>query len=576
MSGYNEVIDTLKEIRRFLTNKLNPQLMASVQSTMDLIQARLGDPNIPVVVGELRTTLEKIDAEHLIENLSGMATEINRVIKELDPATVKDISDNLKDLLRAANKAQLVDEVSKVLHTINSVTDFIASVSELIDSNNYIVYGLTGAVMGAALAKALHAFMANKHDQKLQKSIDQLVSISAQQLTVGIQELRAIAVGIIIDFEFREQKNPNWVPSARIIKEKEYYSKVMDALEPLDPKDLKFMQEAQEYGLKLLRAMHNLETEPMVDYLNRINHNMNNAESELVDYVISAPQYRWRKLERPVFFRSPIYYNQIVRQYGEKNIQPIMSGLAKQFADNGGNNLYYSLANSYEDSAAIFSECVKAVFNVTPMDNNDAQEHQDIQENNEANVWDVHVKQLVEYYHLESQGAQQYIADEWNKIQWKYTTPELTPEILNTIRIRAYFAFCHKTSFYLCFPYNSPREIGNGLLDIPMGVAQTILHPIKSIENTLRLFTIDGISNAAKNLVTRAGNHPMRFVTTAVASSAASYGTYKCFHPTKISHQATNLSKHVHHHSSIGMFKVKIPHIPNNMPVAETNPAPTL
>ncbi len=514
MSGYTEIVNTLKEIRTFLQQRLTPELMHSLQVALNNINNLLSDPNLQA---NLRSSLEgmarllrSLNEQNVAGEIANTAKKIQEILGKIDPAAVANIIKTLDNLLSSAEKANLIENIVKALNSVSSLQDLVTITKDLVLPVKFCMYGITGATIGLAFTFAIQAFLKNKNDQKLQRSIDQLVSINMQILNVQIEQLRTQSQSFLAQLSHMEQQGSVLDEQARRAKEEKL--RLLAILSPMDSCDLEMTEHMKRFCNKMLTQLYQAEidNESMNDYLGRIGEH--SSLNELVDYVAYSAQIQkiWGKT-KPELSREQYNYKMVQKLYDTKVIDKIMDDLTNQLATHGGYDLYVELANSYEDGTYELAEVLKTIMLSQPEDDDFPRRHSEP------------AKRLWHYY--AGTNALEFITTAWNNINWRQkgfgSSPLLTPVIIDVIKKRACLEFCHKTVPYLCFPYNMPRETFNGIVDIPVGIWQIVRHPRDSFVNIGKtFFTPSGLRNLGASIYA----HPLRFLTTQGVTAGVATG----------------------------------------------------
>lgn len=525
MSTLSAIERAVREVQSFLHYKLSDQLINSVQNTLNIIQTTLGDPhvqaNIKVALEELKALLKEAEKAKIIEEISTLLRRASEILQEVDPNTIQNIITTINKLVSEAANVNVIQNITKALNSVASLQELVKFANELILPAKCLLYGTTGAMLGIVLKQVIQAYFQNKKDKKLQESIDKLVAINMQQLIVQIQQLRIQAGGFVLSADLAEHENPDFSMRQELRNLREENIIMLHVLLPIDINETELMQKVQVLFSEVLNKLYKLELndEEVSVYLNRIGSNMTSWDA-LIDYVTYYPQLPLFQKDRPRLPRDDLNYQQVKKRYGAVRIEPIMKGLIKNIIENGGEELFYKLANTFEDAAYCFAECLKQI------------SQKDIDFTFSETEWKNGAQKMLHYYHK----ANEYIDIQWEQTTWddEYShieKPLLTEQAQDIIRARAYIEFCRQTAPYLCFPRNVPREIYNGVIDLPFGLYHTVRHPLQTAINLgTTFFTVDGW----KNTGSRVYFHPIRFFTTQAVAAGVSIGASHILHQAAV------------------------------------------
>ncbi len=529
--GIHELARQIEALRLMLESKFSAEFMGKINATLDLILKTLGDPQLQeqakAALANINAILNSINQSNLIEKAAELTTKIsnfvdniNKILGEIDPKVIANIVNNLNGFLDKLNEVKFIENISSALQGIGSFKQLVAVVADLSTPAKILMYGLTGAQIGVMLTGLLETLLTNKADSELK----QLITVNKQQLSIQIAQLELTAT----DFLANREKNLHAYPELRysdlLERKAVYYKKIVENSLEWNDSSLLCMQKAQEVGEELFVQMYQpmLDNEDITRYLDRIGKTVSNWGG-LVEYTTYHSQWALGKLNKPTMSRDELSYSMVQRLYG-KVVDSIMLGLVTKIGENGGNDLYYTLVNSFENAAFQFHETMRQI------------PQEKLGFTFPESPWSVNANQLTKYYHDETplriyksqNNARWYIKVEWDCFDWEQqgisNPPELKPEVAEIIRARAYIEFCKQASPYFFAPYNMPREILNGVIDLPVGVWNVVRHPINTVTSIAwNFFTPAGWYSMGSNL----WNHPTRMLTTsATTAGVATAGAF--------------------------------------------------
>lgn len=536
MSDLSVIRDTMKEIKHFLHDNLTPEFLGSIRNAADNINALLRDPGLQTdiknALHEVNALLTKANQNNIVEKISEIMLDVQKILKAVDPNAVSSIINTIKSLLDAADKAKLVDNVIKALDGVKSLSGLVDVANSLALPAKFLMYGTTGALLGMALTQGIRAFLSRNNDRQLQESIDHLVAINTQQLSVMIEQLRTMAATYLLQYEIATRSNPTTDLSPLIQKQAEESRRLLIVLYPMSPEKMELFGRTQVYAERLMKTFyqkpeHNKES--VAQYLNRI------GEDNNYDALIKFVMHKQKTIsisaaEKPVLTRNEMNYELIRRLYGEELIDSIMKKLVAKFSANGGEALFYSVAKNTIDVVTEFSECMKLIFQsprngISPFHNT---------------AWAHDATQLFDFYY-QTTGAEAFIANEWQKSRWDHlfqnVAPDLTHEITSLIQKRALIELCYQFAPYFYAPYNIPQEtkdmilelgataasIGGSIIAIPRAVPAAICAAPAAIRNApsavWNAMSFENVKNAAISVKEAGINtarfayyHPIKFV----------------------------------------------------------------
>lgn len=539
MSTLSEISKAIQEIRQLLKKSLTPEFFNSVKTACDAISKILNDPNISQnvkgILTEFNKLLKEANDRGLVDEVVRLTEEVQKKLCELDMAAFNNTLRDIADLLEQAKNAQLIDHIVDALKAAQSIGDFVELAKTFMDGpigSALIKYGPCAPIVGIALKLALSNFQGKKSNSEiveLLKENNRLLSIGTLR---GIQSLLEVKYASYEDkklklahgtYDFDPEFRKKMIEK---MNHDDFFIKTVPLIDQEKVSELSVIQNKLEELLKKF-AEPEIKNENLEHYLGYIGKGYEQYWNELLNYLVYFHQtLRLEKLNKPELSRHERNYDSICRLYGKKEVHAIMKGLTKNFSINGGDSLYYELANSLEDSPGVFLILTQylSLYKNVP----------------DQNQLPKPIVQLQTYYH---DKAEQFIEEEWKKIEWpighEHLNLELDKTMIDIIRARAFAEFCQNTSRYFFGLYPVPRELYNGVLDFPRGIWHTIRHPINTIKGFGSLFTTDGWTNIGRSI----WHHPIRVLTPAVISGGCSYGVG---HLPGVLAPTTQATAHIH------------------------------
>ncbi len=310
---------------------------------------------------------------------------------------------------------------------------------------------------------------------------------------------------------------PEWLNQMR--RERDHARLIVKAIPLISQSSLNNLNVLSDRLEKLLSHFvePEIKNENLQDILGNVGASYQRYMEPLLTYVVYSSQTRlYSKPVKPELSRYERNYNGISNYYGKEKIDSIMIKLTNEFVNEGGNDLYYALANSFENAPRVFIEWAIYISWPKEMQLN-PEGHQKLPE---------YIQTMSAYFH---QGAEESILKEWSSIKWPIGLEYLAKELeakdadsqitIDIIKARAFAEFCHKTASYYFGYHYVARDIGKGLLDIPSGLFNTFAHPIQTFIGVGRLFTLNGWSSIGIS----AWNRPWRLAASITPMVAGGY-----------------------------------------------------
>ena len=531
MTTQSEISKAIKEIKHFLQNSLTPEFFISIKSTSATIAELLEDPSIDIdtasSLASLSTRLKEASKQgHVADSLDLMA-EIQKKLSEVDSPLVNRLLESIKLLLEEAKEAQLIEHFVTAMEAAKSIGEFF-DMSEKFGEIAIDVLGDYGVYV-PIIGKVLHQIASIYQEDEAKNVARQNKEFSAFNLLVNLQMLRGMH---LTDYE-RITLNINAGAYGidtpflhQMTEERDYASRALQASPRMKIETLNILQLLNGKLEKLLShfVVPEIKNESLHDVLDNIGASYPKYMNNFLKYVVyssqSLPYGRPPKPELSPYERN---YRGICTYYGKKQIDSIMKGLVTNFVNNGGDDLYYALANSFENAPDVFIEFTH--FISLPQLN--------LEHNNKVPDY---IKKMSEYFHL---GAEQYIQAKWKKTIWPIGLEYLKKQLgvneadsnltIELIKVRAFMEFCHKTSSYFFGYHYVGRDIGKGLLDIPTGLINTVTNPGSAITGVCNLLTLEGWANIGTSI----WNRPLRFTASITPGLAVgAYASFNAFTPS--------------------------------------------
>lgn len=531
MSTLSQISRAVQEIRQLLHNSLTPEFFRSIKETCDAINELLSDPsikaNLSSSLAELNKLLAEANKQGLVKESLDLVKQIQRVLGEVDMEAVNTILLNIGSLLEQAKEAKLIEHFVDALKAAKSIGEFFElskKVSEKVIGYGGD-YGVFVPVIGTALYKITSIYLNKKDDSELVKLMRENNGYSALNVLTSLQSLRATHLIAYVNITHSINKGvyDNDELLSEMSRERDYAKRVVQSIPQMDEKNLKNLSDLNTKLENLLSHFveSEIKNESLQDVLGYMGASYQQYMDPLLKYVVYSSQSLPGKPVKPEMSRYERNYLGTCRYYGKEQIDSVMMGLAGEYVKNGGDDLYYVLANSFENAPSVFIDLAKYI--ALPREFElDVEQY---------NAQPAYIKALREYY---NQGAEQYIREALTATKWpiglEYLKDQLgsndadTNITIDIIKARAFAEFCHNTSSYFFGYHYVARDVGKGLLDVPTGLFNTLAHPLQTIRGVGRLFTLNGWADIGKG----AWNRPWRFASSLAPGLAV--GGYASFH----------------------------------------------
>lgn len=520
MSTLSEISKAIQEIRKLLKQSLTPEFFKSIQSACDSVTKLLSDPNlsqnIKGTLEEFNKLLKEANEKGLVEEIVQLAGDVRKKLNEVDMHAVNNILENIGNLLEEAKNAQLIDHIADALKAAKSIGEFVELAKTFVEGpigGVLLKYGPFGLIAGTMLKMALSNYLDKKNDSILIELLKENNRNSSTTTLTNLQMLREMKWTSYKELSKELHSGVLDFDPILLKKSKEklnadaFFLETVPELPQERVRDLSIISNKLEELLEKF-AESEIKNESLEHYLGFIGKDYEKYWNELLNYIVYSHKILpLGKPEKPQLSHHQRNYDSICRLYGKTEVQAIMSALARNLAKNGGNDLYYELANSLEDCSGSFLALAQYV--------------SQYKGDSVQTSFPKPIVQLQTYYH---EKADQYIKEEWQKIKWpighEHLALELDDTMVQIIKTRAFAEFCRQTSAYFFGFYPLPRELYNCILDVPRGIWHTVRHPIDTMKGFGSLFTKDGWTHIGNSI----WHHPVRIITPAVITGACSYG----------------------------------------------------
>lgn len=516
----SEITKSIQEIRKTLQDSLTPEFLNSVKASTEAVTKIQADPNVSQntkeMLNEFNRLLKEAADKELIGEVVKLTEETQKKLTELEMPVFNGTLRVINNLLVEAKNANLIEHIVDAMKAVKSIGDFVALAKQFMEGpvgSILINYGAYGLIVGSSLRLVLSKYLEKKNDSKSLELLRETNQFLSVQTIISLEELREAKWKSYkklskelhngeLDFD------PELLQKAKEKKEDDlFFINTIPKIPKEKVLDLAAITNKLEDLLKKF-AEPEIKNENLNNYLGYIGKGYKAYWNDLLNYLIySHKTIPLRKPNKPELSRHERNYNSICRLYGSKEVQTIMLGLMEDLAKNGGDALYYELANSLEDSPGlflIFAQYISQEQSCPPQ-----------------TLFPPSAVQLQTYYH---DKAENYIREQWQKTKWPLGQEQLRDALDDTmveiIKVRAFAEFCQSTACYFFGLYPLPRELYNGVLDIPRGLWHTLRHPIETIQGLGTLFTKEGWANLGQSLI----HHPLRVLTPALLPGACSYG----------------------------------------------------
>lgn len=494
---------------------------------------QLLNQEIKDILFQLNQLLQKVEEEGFIQKATALMTEMQKKLSEIDIESCNIILEGLGDLLEQIKNAHFIEHMVDALKAAKSIGDFFDVAKNFMGDPAMVLmtYGPYAAIVGLAITKILNQTSKNsgdsvliKHMQEMNESLRTLAITNIHHLRQRMfNTYRQITLGLKnheYDFDplFRQQ----------MIEEKDYAFKFINTVPRMREQSLLALASIENKLEDLIekfvtQEIHNPSLE---QFLNYIGIGYQQYWKELLYYTVYSQQIDLLSAKvKPKISRHELNYESICRLYGTQSVNSLMQNLSRAFFTNGGGQLYYELVNSLNDSAGLFltiSELISR--NKEPIDipNPTLLES---------------VLQLQQFYH---NGAPEFIKEEWKKINWpvgyEHQEHYLNERMITIIQARAFAEYVRVNAAYFFGLYPIPRDLFNGVLDIPRGFYQLFRHPIQTFYGIGNLLTLEGWQNLGRAFY----YHPVRMLTPSLVGGATSYALKASCTSSSASHLNNN------------------------------------
>ena len=484
-----------------------------------------------------------------IHHLAREIEKLKRFIAEiLTPDRLGGVDNALAqatEFLTAINNQDLVANIGNTLGALvtgsesisTSLEGLAAIASDLSSPAKIFMYGSVGSLVAQGIFQAIKIYL----DRRGDKIMEQLLSQAQIQTTINIAQMRQLAANTLINYEQNIQSIPT-EQQVMLCDTIEEAKNILQHTHPIDIRSLEIIKRVQEViESKVLPKLYQEElskNETFQTVLDRMTLDDLNWQA-LSDYTIAS--CNWNPLKKQVqpvqFGRTQQSYDSIRRLYntipGIDDVDQVMRKIETHFAKNGGNQLYYYVADSFADGSALFSRLAGFVMHL------DINLGPDTNLGIPQNVLDVLIQMRAAYVEARDLAEKNWEAVGQARKQPSFQT--LSPAAVDLIVARAYVRFFTQTTGYFFFPYNTPREVYNGIWDVPMGILDLAVGTAKGVKYSAEFLLENGpietasavrdasicvwenmtkeqVQNMGGAIATAILNHPVRMATSTVIS----------------------------------------------------------
>lgn len=315
--------------------------------------------------------------------------------------------------LEQTQNAQFIDHMVDGLKAAKSLGEFAELAKTFMEksTNVLIKYGPYAAVVGTTLKVLLGEYVSNKTEMESEivKILRESNTYSAQTALATTELLRKAMFADLRKIN-KDLKNGLYDQDPELLKimmdERDYDLFFIKTMQQLSKESLTSLSVVKYKLEKLLQhfAETEIKHESLGDYLDSIGKSHKQYWNEFLNYIVYSHKTNpWGKPVKVKLSQYERNYRGICRLYGEEEVYAIMNGLTKNLAKNGGDELYYELANSMEDSAGMFLTLVQRA-----------------SQNNSFSVYAQFFKPVVQLQTYFHEKAEEYIKEQWQKTKWFY------------------------------------------------------------------------------------------------------------------------------------------------------------
>ncbi len=520
MSTLSEISKAIQEIRKLLQESLTPEFFRSVKSACDAIVRLLNDPTltqeIKDLLARLNQLLQKVEEEGFIQKITEFMTVFQEKLSELDIESCNKVLEALGELLEQIKNTQFIEHMVDVLKSAKSVGDFFEVAKKFMGDPATVLmaYGPYAAIVGIALNKILSRKAKNSGDSLLIKQMQEMTDYLRTLTVTNIGNLRQQMFNtyktITIDLKNHVYDDDPFFRQ-QMIEERDYAHKFINTVPRMRQESILALASIEKKLEKLIEKLviEDINNQSLEQFLDYIGSGYQQYWEQLLDYTVYSQQGSlFGSQVRPKISCYEFNYESICRLYGTESVNSLMQKLSQAFFINGGGALYYELVNGLYDSAGLFLGISQLISrNEEPIDIVDPK------------LLEL-ASQLQSFYH---QAAPEFIKEEWKKITWPvgydHQEHHLNERMIAIIQARAFAEYVRVNAAYFFGLYPIPRELFNGILDIPKGIYQLVRHPVQTFYGLGNLLTFEGWHNLGRAFY----YHPVRMLTPSLVGGATSY-----------------------------------------------------
>jgi hypothetical protein len=517
----------IRQIEAIMTKDFKNSLQAALNS--------IGNPGGNPLIAQAIESFKNICSDKNIDTATDFIRSCADAIKKIDPAIVNEFFTGISSLIKTVEEENMIGNINKLVDKFidsGPTLDRLMKMTEsLINPAKLALYGIGGFYLSSAIINAVNCFLNAKKDG----DFDKLITGQIEQTYIQLQSLKMQAFQTLLKY----QKNLDKIEKMTDHEGKRLFEvaandakKILRSIRPISLLDEVALTTISSNISRKLDIIYSAkvsrdEIQYILDRITRVF----DAEKAF-GYIHDKNVKTLGSPEKFEFDRSKLNYQTCKSLYDlEANssiIGEIKDGLVRYYHNNGVDTLYVETANVLGKSSYLF---MRFMHDVIAKKNFEELKSSDL----------VNMLGSINNVRKAFDEAPGIVLKEWSEKKAKVGGVDISLpiEVCEIISNRAIMECFSNNVAYFHYLWSMPRDLMNGVVDVPRGMYQLFRHPITSLSGVANM-AVDlaylpvglmrgkGVENnsfvgGVMALADSAVNHPFRLMTSSLVSSGCSY-----------------------------------------------------